>query len=269
VKVVLFCGGLGLRLHPTTEMVPKPLVPIGEKPILWHLMKYYSHFGHKDFILCLGYKGEEIKKFFLNYDECLSNDFVLTKGGKKRQLLKSDIEDWRITFLETGLNVDIGQRLRAAQKYLENEESFLANYSDGLTDLPLPKLVKYFNEQGKIACLLSVKPYYVFHVISTDRGGFVKNICQMTQSKMRINGGYFLFKKQIFDHIKEGEDLVNEPFQRLISQRELIAYKYDGFWASLDTYKDKQRLDDLILQNHASWQIWKNGNQKLVERKNA
>jgi glucose-1-phosphate cytidylyltransferase len=269
LKVVLFCGGMGLRLHPTTETVPKPLVPIGEKPVLWHLMKYYSFFGHKDFILCLGYKSEEIKKFFLNYDECLSNDFVLTRGGKKRQLLKSDIEDWRITFVETGLNVDIGQRLKAVQKYVETEDTFLANYSDGLTDLPLTKLTDFANQKGKIGCLLSVKPFYVFHVISTTPDGHVKSICQMTQSNLRINGGYFVFKSQIFDYIKEGEDLVNEPFQRLISQRELVAYEYDGFWASLDTYKDKQRLDDLIANNNASWQIWNNDKKTAPGRKNA
>ena len=260
MKVVLFCGGLGLRMHPTTETLPKPLIPIGEKPILWHLMKYYAHFGHKDFILCLGYKGEEIKKFFLNYDECLSNDFILTEGGKKKQILKSDIEDWKITFVETGLNVDIGQRLRAVKKYVESEETFLANYSDGLTDLPLTKQIDFFNKDGKTACLLSVKPFYVFHVVSTDNG-YVTSICQMTQSNMRINGGYFIFKNNIFDVIKEGEDLVNEPFQRLIEKRELMAYEYDGFWASLDTYKDKQRLDDLVLKNNASWQLWKNHDQ--------
>jgi glucose-1-phosphate cytidylyltransferase len=269
MKVVLFCGGLGLRLHPDTETLPKPLVPVGEKPILWHLMKYYSYFGHKDFILCLGYKGESIKKFFLNYDECLSNDFVLTRGGKRRQLLKSDIEDWRITFVDTGLNVDIGQRLRAVQKYVEQEESFLANYSDGLTDLPLTDLIKFFNKQGKIGCLLSVKPFYVFHVVSTMRDGFVKEIRQMTETEMRINGGYFVFKNQIFDYLKEKEDLVNEPFQRLINKRELVAYEYDGFWASLDTYKDKQRLDDLVSQNAASWQIWKNDQKPKPECKNA
>src|SRR4030065_715751 len=138
MKVVLFCGGMGMRLYPSTENIPKPMVVIGEKPILWNLMKYYSYFGHKNFILCLGYKGEEIKKFFLNYDECLSNDFILSQGGKKRQLLKSDIEDWRITFVETGLDSNLGQRLKAVQKYLEGEEMFLANYSDGLTNLHLP-----------------------------------------------------------------------------------------------------------------------------------
>lgn len=257
MKVVLFCGGLGLRMHPTTEILPKPMIPVGEKPILWHLMKYYAYFGHKDFVLCLGYKGDEIKKFFLNYDECLANDFVLTQGGKKRQLLKSDIEDWKITFVETGLNVEIGQRLKSVQKYVENEETFLANYSDGLTDLPLTKIIDFFQKQGKIACLISVKPLYVFHAVSSDQDGFVRDICQMSQLQLRINGGYFVFKNQIFDYIKETEDLVNEPFQRLISEHQLVAYEYDGFWSSLDTYKDKQRLDDLVSSNKASWQIWK------------
>jgi len=260
MKVVLFCGGLGLRMHPETETLPKPMVPVGEKPLLWHLMKYYSYFGHKDFILCLGFKGEEIKKFFLNYDECLSNDFVLSQGGK-RQLFRSDIDDWRITFVETGLNAEIGQRLKAIRKYVENDEMFLANYSDGLSDLSLPKIIDFSIKKGKIGCLLSVKPFYAFHVVSTSPDGYVRDIRQSAKTGMRINGGYFVFRNQIFDYIKEGEDLVNEPFERLISQRELVAYEYDGFWASLDTYKDKQRLDELVLKNNAYWQIWKNGSQ--------
>jgi glucose-1-phosphate cytidylyltransferase len=269
MKVVLFCGGLGLRMHPTTETLPKPLIPIGEKPVLWHLMKYYAYFGHKDFVLCLGYKGEQIKKFFLNYDECLSNDFILTAGGKRRQLLKRDLEDWRITFVETGLNINIGQRLKRVQKYVENDETFLANYSDGLTDLPLPKLIDFHNKYGKIACLLSVKPFYPFHLVSSAPEGNVKSIRQIAQSDLRINGGYFVFKNQIFDYIGPGEDLVNEPFQRLIRKRELVAYEYDGFWASLDTYKDKQRLDELVSSNNASWQIWKNKGQELDGGKSA
>jgi glucose-1-phosphate cytidylyltransferase len=148
MKVVLFCGGLGMRLHPATENTPKPLVPIGGKPVLWHLMKYYAYFGHKDFVLCLGYKGEEIKKFFLNYDECLSNDFILSHGGQRRKLLKSDIEDWTITFADTNGATVVGQRLKRVRKYLEGEEMFLANYSDGLTDLPLNKLINFSIKHG-------------------------------------------------------------------------------------------------------------------------
>jgi glucose-1-phosphate cytidylyltransferase len=259
MKVVLVCGGLGLRLYPRTENVPKPMVTIGEKPVLWHLMKYYAHFGHKDFILCLGYKGEQIKRFFLNYDECLSNDFILSNGGKERQLLKSDIEDWRITFVETGLHSNVGQRLKAVQKYLEGEEAFLANYSDAVTDLHLPGLVDFFTKRRKIGCFLAVKPFGTFHVVSTSAEGYVKNICHVGQSGIRINGGFFVFKNGIFDYINEGEDLVDEPFQRLIKRSELAAYEYDGFWANLDTFKDKQWLDELASKGKAPWEVWKNG----------
>ncbi len=256
MKVVLFCAGLGMRLHPATENTPKPMVHIGDNPILLHLMKYYSYFGHKDFILCLGYKGQEIKKFFLNYDECLLNDFVLSHRGKRRQLLKSALEDWRITFVETGLNSNVGQRLKAVKKYLEGEEMFLANYSDGLTDLHLPGLIDFFIKHGKTGCFLAVKPFYSFHVVSTSADDCVTSVCPVTQYDLRINGGYFVFNNKIFDYIKAGEDLVNEPFQRLIKKRELVAYKYDGFWASLDTYKDKQRLDELTSKGNGSWEIW-------------
>jgi len=256
VKVVLFCGGLGLRLQPSTENTPKPLVQVGGKPVLLLLMKYYSFFGHKDFILCLGYKGDEIKKFFLNYDECLAGDFILSNGHKKQTLFKSDIEDWKITFAETGLNSPLGERLKLAKKYLDDEEIFLSNYADGLTDMYLPHMIDFFKKKGKIGCLITVKPSVAFHYVSTDKEGYVKDIRQLNRTPLRINGGFFIFKNQIFDYINPGEDLVNEPFQRLIKKRELISYKYDGFWASLDTYKDKQRLDDLASKNASSWEIW-------------
>jgi glucose-1-phosphate cytidylyltransferase len=261
MKVVLFCGGMGLRLHPKTESIPKPLVSIGGKPLILLLMKYYSYFGHKDFILCLGYKGAEIKKFFLNYDECLQTDFVLSNGVKK-QLFKSEIADWRITFAETGLNTNVGQRLKAVQKYLDDEEMFLANYSDGLTDLPLSQMIDYFVKRDKIGCLTAVKPVgFTFHSVSIKEDGHVRSISPLNQTPLRINGGFFVFKKQIFDYINAGEDLVIEVFQRLIDKNELIAYTYDGFWASLDTYKDKQRLDELASNSTSFWEIW-NGHCK-------
>jgi glucose-1-phosphate cytidylyltransferase len=243
-------------MYPTTETLPKPLVPVGDKPIIWNLMKYYAYFGHKEFILCLGYKGDEVKRFFLNYDECLANDFVLTQGGRRRHLLKTDLDDWKITFIDTGQNVDIGQRLRKVRKYVESEDTFLANYSDGLTDLHLPDLIDFSNKHGKIATLLSVKPIYYFHVLSTTSEGYVKSLKTVGESNLRINGGYFIFRNSIFDYINDGEDLVNEPFQRLAAQQQLVAYNYDGFWASLDTYKDKQRLDELVSSNNAYWKKW-------------
>jgi glucose-1-phosphate cytidylyltransferase len=257
MKVALFCGGLGLRLHPTTENIPKPLVQIGGKPVLLLLMKYYSYFGHKDFILCLGYKGEEIKKFFLDYDEYPQEDFMLSNGVRK-QLRRNEIQDWNITFAETGLNSNIGQRLMAVRKYLDGEDVFLANYSDALTDLPLSKMITYFTKCDKIGCLTAVKPVgFTFHYVSIGDQGYVKSVSPLNNTPLRINGGFFAFKQQIFDYIKPGEDLVIEPFERLIAKDELIAYPHDGFWASLDTYKDKQRLDELASNNGSFWEIWK------------
>jgi len=256
LKVVLFCGGQGMRLHPATENIPKPLIPVGDKPLLLHLMKYYAHFGHKDFILCLGYKGDLIKKFFLNYDECLHSDFTLSEGGKKKVLSKNGIQDWRITFAETGLHSNIGQRLKSIQKYVEDDEVFLANYSDGLTNLSLTNQINFFLNKGKIACFLAVKPFYVFHSVSINADSLATSICSVSESNLRINGGYFVFKNSIFDYINEGEDLVNEPFQRLIKKHELLAYKYDGFWASLDTFKDKVRLDELVAGGNGFWELW-------------
>ena len=232
MKVVLFCGGMGMRLYPSTENIPKPMVLVGEKPMLWHLMKYYSHFGHKEFILCLGYKGERIKKYFLNYDECLSNDFTLTNGGKKRKLLKSDLEDWKITFADTGLHTNIGQRLKAVEHYLEGENTFLANYSDAVTDMPLPKMVDFFNERGKTACFIAVKPFNTFHIISSDPDGLVRDMKSIDKSDIRINGGFFVFKKEIFSHINEGEELVNEPFHRLIEKKSCMHTSMMAFGAT-------------------------------------
>ena len=257
MKVVLFCGGLGTRLKEYSEKIPKPMVNIGYRPILWHVMKYYAHFGHKDFILCLGYKADYIKNYFLNYDECLSNDFVLSQGGKQLELLNSDIQDWKITFVDTGLTANIGQRLKAVEKHLAGEEVFLANYSDGLTNLPLPQAIDYFYTQQKTACFLSVKPTQSFHVVSMEEDGRVNAIEHITHSNMWINGGYFIFRKEIFNYINEGEELIEEPFSRLIERGELIGYQYKGFWACMDTFKDKQLLDELHDHDQAPWEVWK------------
>src|SRR5512137_1711572 len=159
MKVVLFCGGLGTRLREHSDTIPKPLVNVGNRPILWHLMRYYAHFGHKDFILCLGYQAESIKKYFVNYDETVSNDFVLREGGRRVDLLASDIDDWNITFVDTGLTSNIGQRLKAVQRFLAGEEMFLANYSDGLSDLPLPRVIEFArNQPDAVACFTGVAP---------------------------------------------------------------------------------------------------------------
>lgn len=258
MKVVIFCGGLGMRLREYADNVPKPMVPIGYRPVLWHVMKYYAHFGHKDFILCLGYRADTIKQYFLHYDECVSNDFSLSKGGKDLQLFNSDIHDWNITFAETGLHSNIGQRLKAVEKYLAGEEIFMANYADGLTDLHLPNLIEFSRNHGKIATFVSAKPNLTYHVVTAGSDGAVTEIKAIRDSDLRINSGYFVLKQEIFKHLRSGEELVLEPFQRLIQQKELMAYRYDGFYASMDTFKDKQQLDDLYARGEAPWEIWRN-----------
>ena len=257
MKVVLFCGGLGMRLRDYPDMVPKPMAKIGYRPLLWHVMKYYATFGHTEFILCLGYRGDAIKDYFLNYDECASNDFTLSEGGTEIHLLNSDIQDWKITFVDTGVTSTIGQRLKAVEQHLEGEEVFFANYSDGLTDLDLTDYLETFNRSGKIGSFLAVRSTQSFHVVTMDEDGLVLDICPMSDSDIWINGGFFIFRKEIFDHIGEGEDLVSEPYRRLMERKQLIAYKYRGFWAAMDTFKDREMLDQMCELGAAPWELWK------------
>jgi len=257
MKVVLFCGGLGLRLRDYADHIPKPMVPIGYRPILWHVMKYFAHFGHKEFILCLGYRGDLIKRYFLDYDECLSNDFVFSKGGKSLELANSDIHDWKITFADTGVRSNIGQRLLAVRQYVADEEIFLANYTDGLTNLDLARYLAYARQQDKIATFLSVKPNLSYHLAQTDDDGIVTSIKEFMQSGIRINAGLFALKGDIFRYMRRGEELVIEPFRRLIEDRQLAAYEYDGFFAAMDTFKDKQQLDDLYEGGQPPWEVWR------------
>jgi len=256
VKVVLFCGGQGLRMREAEPTIPKPMVAVGHRPVLWHIMRYYAHFGHKDFILCLGYNATAIKEFFLNYNEAISNDFILSGDGQV-ELLRSDIADWRITFLDTGLQASVGQRLLAARPHLEGEEAFLASYGDTLTDAPLPDVISTILEGGKIAGFLCVRPTsYTFHLVELADGNLVERIDAVTESQIRINGGYFVFRHEIFDFLGEDEDLIDEPFGRLIERRELVAYPYDGFWAPLDTLKDKHNLEALVESGLPPWALW-------------
>jgi glucose-1-phosphate cytidylyltransferase len=256
MKVVLFCGGMGMRMKEYSDSIPKPMVNIGYRPILWHLMKYYAHFGHKEFILCLGYRGDTIKSYFRNYDECLSNDFTMTRGGREVHLDKTDIEDWTITFVETGPQSNIGQRLKAVESYLKEEEIFLANYTDGLTDFNLPTMTEDFVKQKAIGSFLSVRPIQSFHVVSVRDDGRVADIKDLNNSGLWINGGFMIFRREIFDYLKPGEELVHEPFARLIKDNSLISCRHEGFWVSMDTFKDKQRLDDMYARGETPWMLW-------------
>jgi glucose-1-phosphate cytidylyltransferase len=256
MKVVLFCGGLGTRLREHSETIPKPLVNVGVRPIVWHLMRYYAYFGHKDFILCLGYRGDLIREYFLHYNECLSNDFVMSHGGQKIEPLSTDIDDWRITFVDTGMHSNLGQRLLRVRHLLQGEPAFLANYSDGLTDLPLDRQIAQFERAGVIASFISVHTPQSFHAVSAGPDGIVIGLGEVSVSDFRVNGGFFCMKSSIFDFIQEGEELVEQPFQRLIARKALAAYRHDGFWKNMDTLKDKLAFDDMDAHGDCPWKVW-------------
>ena len=208
--------------------------------------------------MCLGYKGNVIKDYFLNYNEAASNDLVWSQGGKNIRYLNRDLDDWRITFVDTGANANVGQRLKAVEPHLQNEEAFLANYGDGLSDLELPLMIDDFRKSKAVASLLLVQPTASFHIVSVDGDGAVSGISALTQSGIWINGGFFVMSRKIFEYMNEGEELVHEPFQRLVERKALLAYKCRGFWQCMDTFKDKQALDELE-QTTAPWKVW---NQK-------
>jgi glucose-1-phosphate cytidylyltransferase len=255
MKVVLFCGGLGTRLRDYSERLPKPLVEVGSRPILWHLMKYYSHYGHNDFILCLGHAGNAIKSYFLNYDESISNDLRLDGSGKV-EYFKRDLDSWRITMVDTGQNSSIGERLRRVRQYLGDDEMFLANYADGVSDLDLNQYIDAFKKSGKIASFLSVKVPQSFHIVKADASNHAVDLQPITETQIRINGGFFVLRRQIFDYLHEGEELVIEAFQRLMPKKEVLAVPHDGFWRSMDTFKDKIQLDDILAKGRGPWQVW-------------
>jgi glucose-1-phosphate cytidylyltransferase len=256
MKVVIFCGGQGLRMGESSVSIPKPMVPIGNRPILWHIMKYYAHFGHNDFVLCLGYRADAIKDFFLHYNEAMSNDFVLSEGGKKIELLRSDIDDWRVTFVDTGLNSNVGQRLKAVQHLIE-DDVFLATYGDGVTDAPLPDLIETFRRRDRLASFLAVRPStYSFHTVRVGEDELVTDITDITQANIWINGGYFVLRREVFDYIEDGEDFVEEPLRRMIAEEQVLAFPYTGFWAPMDTLKDKHNLEALAEAGRPPWAVW-------------
>ena len=250
MKVVIFCGGLGVRMGEATRRIPKPMIPVGSQPILWHIMKWYASWGHTDFILCLGYRAEVIKEYFLHYHEPLANDFVLEGGDI--ELVESDADDWRITFLDTGDHASIGDRLLAAQAHVGDDEVFLATYGDGLTDAPLDEMVDQLVANGKTCLFISVRPRLSYHVVDADEDGTVRSIKDMASADVRINGGFFVFRRRIFDDLRPGEDIMDGA-ARLSRDGALHAYRYDGFWAPMDTIKDKQDLDALVDGGNPPW----------------
>jgi glucose-1-phosphate cytidylyltransferase len=256
MKVVLFCGGLGTRLREHSDTIPKPLVTIGYRPLLWHLMRYYAHFGHREFILCLGYRGEMIREYFLNYNEAMSNDFTLSDGGRRIELHRRDTFDWNITFVDTGLHSNIGQRLLRVQNYLHDQAEFLANYSDGLASVPLDQLIADFRSKQAIASFVSVRSPQSFHAVHATPAGIVTSMGAVHDQQARINGGFFALRHEIFNYIREGEELVEQPFGRLVAEQRLVAFPWDGFWQCMDTFKDKITYDRMEAKGDCPWKVW-------------
>jgi glucose-1-phosphate cytidylyltransferase len=259
MKVVLFCGGLGTRLREHSETIPKPLVNIGDRPILWHLMRYYAHYGHKDFVLALGYRGDLIREYFLSYNEAMTNDFTLTigAGGEREIRMHSrDMDGWNITFVNTGLHSNIGQRLMRVRQYVEKEQIFLANYADGLSDLPLDDLIADFRSRDATASFAAVRSSQSFHAVHAAQDGLVTRLGAMPDQDLWINGGFFVLRPDIFSHMLEGEELVEQPFARLIAAQRLAAFRWSGFWQCMDTFKDKITFDRMEARGQCPWMVW-------------
>jgi glucose-1-phosphate cytidylyltransferase len=253
MKVVLFCGGLGTRIREYSESVPKPMIPVGAQPIMWHVMDYYSRYGHQDFVLCLGYKANVVKDYFLNYKPQSQVDCVVSNAGGRIEYLGKLPEDWRIAMIDTGVWRNIGERLWAVRKQVENEPYFFANYSDGLCDVDLEDMTKKFQESGKIAAFVAIRPPLTYHIADIAEDGRVREFRSSDRTDIWINGGYFIFRPEIFNYMREGEELVLDPFKRLIEDNQLMAFKHEGFWRSMDTLRDRQVLEDMVEQGRMPW----------------
>jgi len=256
MKTVILCGGKGTRLKEETEYRPKPLVEIGGKPILWYIMKIYSHQGFKDFILCLGYKGNMIKEYFLNLRE-MSNDFTLDLvNNKKVYLNKFDELVGNVSFVNTGLNSLTGLRIAKIKKYIGDDEDFFLTYGDGVGDIDLNKLYEHHKKMGKVATITSVKPPHKFGLIEINEGLITKFDEKPRRVDTQINGGFMVFNKRIFDYLPEDKNCIleQEPFRKLVQDGQLAAYEHDGSWKCMDTQKDVDELNKT--HRGAPWKIW-------------
>lgn len=233
------------------------MMPIGHRPVLWHVMRYYAYFGHTEFILCLGYGANAVKDYFLNYQETHSNDFVLSKGGEEIELLGSDISEWRITFADTGIDTAIGERLRRVRRFLDDDEVFLANYGDVLTDAPMNTIIGRLLSTDAAASLLAVRPQESFHVVDITKDDRITGFTPVADMNMRINGGYFVLRQAIFDYLNEGEDLVMDACVRAAADDRMLAIPYDGFWAPMDTLKERSTLEHLYRTGQSPWAVWR------------
>ncbi len=257
MKVVILCGGLGTRLREETEFRPKPMVEVGGRPILWHIMKLYAHHGFREFVLCLGYKGNSIKEYFLNY-EAMNNDFTMKLGERSPLLCHGHHaeEGFSVTLADTGLDCQTGGRLDRVKKYVDGD-TFLLTYGDGVSDVNIRRLVDFHKSHGKIATVTSVAPTSRFGMLDLAGEGRVQRFAEKPTSDGRISAGFFVFQKEVFDYLG-GDECVLErgPLERLAREGQLMAYQHEGFFYAMDTYREYQHLNELWNRHAAPWKLW-------------
>lgn len=258
MKVVILCGGFGTRIRDVADDIPKPMIPIGPQPILWHIMKYYSSYGHTDFILCLGYKGHMVKNFFINY-EAHTKDFTITLGrtGEIRYHTNHNESNWRVTLADTGLMTMTGARIARIHKYVGNEE-FMLTYGDGVGDVDLDRLVAFHHSHGKVLTVTGVRPPGRFGELMVDAGQVTEFNEKPQATGGKISGGFFVASPQLFDYLDEREDLVfeKEPMRKLVSDGQMMVFEHDGFWQPMDTNREYQILNSLYEKGIAPWVKW-------------
>jgi glucose-1-phosphate cytidylyltransferase len=257
MKVVVLCGGLGTRLREETEFRPKPLVEVGGKPILWHIMKIYAHHGFRDFVLCLGYRGNMIKEYFLNY-EAMNNDFTICLGQKSQVRYNGSHteQNFRVTLADTGLESMTGGRVKRIEKYID-DATFLLSYGDGVSDVDMTRLIEYHKSHGRLATVTTVRPVSRFGVVNVGQEGRVQSFKEKPGEDGWISAGFFVFERPVLDYLT-GDDCVleREPLEQLAREGELMAYRHGGFFYAMDTYREHQVLNQLWASGRAPWRVW-------------
>jgi glucose-1-phosphate cytidylyltransferase len=260
MKVVILCGGQGTRIRDVADNIPKPMIPVGGYPILWHIMKYYSLFGHNEFILCLGHQGSVIKEFFLNY-EVNTSDFTLNLSDKTSIRFHNQIDekDWKITFAETGEKTMTGARIKKIKKYIGDDQTFMLTYGDGLGDVDIDKLIAFHHNQNGVLTLTGVRPAGRFGEIQCTDEGVISEFNEKPQTtEGRINGGFFVCNHGLFDYLEDNDDLVfeKEPMMKLVKDKQLMQFNHDGFWQAMDTFREYVLLNSLYEKKNAPWKKW-------------
>ena len=260
MKTVILCGGYGTRIRDVADNIPKPMIPVGGLPILWHVMKYYAQFSHKDFVLCLGYKGQVVKDFFLNY-EAYTRDFTIKLGATQPISFHTTHEekDWRVTLAETGLNSMTGGRIKKIRHYIGNDEHFFLTYGDGVGDIDLNALLAFHKSHGRMVTVTGVRPPGRFGELMADSTGVITEFNEKPQATGgRISGGFFVCRREMFDYLDDNEDLIFEqaPMKTLARDEQLVLFEHNGFWQCMDTYRDWQLLNTIFENGNAPWKIW-------------